>query len=79
VVVWPSTTGAPVGDYAVARAVGSHQAGAPGSSGLIVTSPDVAAISTLGVMRGRRIAVGIYTANSKSRMISGATLAMIPE
>ena len=35
--------------------------------------------SHLGIMRGRRIAVGIYPANSKSRVISGATLAMIPE
>lgn len=56
-----------------------YPAGSPGWSGAVVTSPDIAAIGTLGLMRRGRGAAGIYPANSKSMVISGSTLAMILE
>ena len=57
----------------------SPPAGSPGSSGAVVTSPGIAAIVTLGFMRRGRGAPGIYPANSKSMVISGSMLVMIPE
>jgi hypothetical protein len=79
VVVWPSSTGAPGHGKRGGEGGGSYPAGSPGSSGAVVTSPDIAAIVTLGLMRRGWGAGGIYPANSKSMVILGSTLAMIPE